>query len=143
MGMAELEAQRKQLQNIEDKNVPGLRVRTPRAKMLDISEVQKKHPDKHLRWVSIREEEKAEARKEEGYTRLTAEEGGRQIGKELVLMGIPKEVAQQRKRDQEERNALLLDAHKVTMRNEAESAARYLRDQAGLKVDADTILISE
>lgn len=143
MGMEELKAHREQLGRIEDKEVPGLRVRTPRAKMLDVSEAQKKHPDKHLRWVSIREEEKAEARKEEGYQRLTSEEGGRQIGKELVLMAIPKEQANARKRDQEQQNALLLDAHKVTMQREAESAAKYLRDHAGLKVNADEVLISE
>jgi len=143
MGMEELKAQRAQLDRIEEKEVPGVRVRTPRAKMLDIREVQAKHPDKHLRWVSIREDEKAEARKEEGYTRLTAEEGGRQIGKELVLMGIPKSLANERIRDQEERNAQLLDAHKTAMRAEAESAARYLRDNKGLKINADEVLISE
>jgi hypothetical protein len=143
MGMEELKAQRAQLDRIEELNVPGLRVRTPRARMLDVSEVQKQHPDKHLRWVSTREEEKPESRKEEGYMRLTAEEGGRSIGKELVLMAIPKEKAQQRVRDQEEQNALLLDAHKVTMQREAEAGAKFLRDQAGLKVNAGDLLITE
>jgi hypothetical protein len=96
MGMEELRAQQAQLNRIEDKEVPGVRVRTPRGKMLDARAVQAKHPDKHVRWVSIREDEKAEARKEEGYVRLTSEEGGRQIGKELVLMAIPKTVADAR-----------------------------------------------
>lgn len=111
--------------------------------MLDAREVQAKHPDKHVRWVSIREDEKAETRKEEGYQRLTSEEGGRQIGKELALFAIPKSAADARRVDQHERNAALLNAHKATMRNEAESAARYLRDQKGFSVDADKLLITE
>ena len=143
MGMDELRAQQAQLNRIEEKEVPGVRVRTPRARMLDARDVQKKHPDKHVRWVSIREDEKAESRKEEGYQRLTSEEGGKQIGKELALFAIPREKAVERIEEQQERNAMLLDAHKHEMRREVESAARYLRDNKGFSVDPDKILISE
>ena len=143
MGMDELRAQQAQLNRIEEKEVPGVRVRTPRARMLDARDVQKNHPDKHVRWVSIREDEKAEARKEEGYQRLTSEEGGKQIGKELALFAIPKDKAVERITEQKDRNAMLLDAHKHEMRREVESAARYLRDSKGFSVDPDKVLISE
>ena len=87
MGMDELKAQREALGRIEEKEVPGVQIRTPRARLLDAREVQAKHPDKHIRWVSTRDDEKLEARKEDGYTRLTSDEGGRTVGKELVQIG--------------------------------------------------------
>lgn len=143
MGMEELKKQREAVDRVEEKEVPGVRVRTPRARMLDAREVQAKHPDKHIRWVSTRDDEKAEARKEDGYTRLTSEEGGKSIGKELALFSIPKKEAEARIQDQKDKNQVLLNAHKVAMQNEAESAARFLRDQKGMKVSAEELLISE
>jgi hypothetical protein len=143
MGMEDLKKLREALDRVEGKEVAGLRVRTPRARLLDAREVQAKHPDKHVRWVSIRDEEKAEARKEDGYQRLTSEEGGKTIGKELTLMAIPKAEAEQRIADNKKKNEVLLNAHKATMEQEAESAAKYLRDSKGMQVDARELLISE
>jgi len=143
MGMDELKAQRETLERIEEREVPGLRVRTPRARLLDARDVQSKHPDKTVRWVSIRDDEKAEARKEDGYQRLTSEEGGRTVGKELALFAIPKKEADRRIADLKHRNKTLLDAHKAAMQNEAESAVRYLRDQKGMRVSTEEVLISE
>lgn len=143
MGMEELKAQRAKLDRVEATEVPGVRVRTPRQRLLDARDVQAKHPDKSIRWVSTRDEEKAEARKEDGYTRLTSEEGGKMIGKEAALFSIPKEEHDRRVRDQQKHNATLLDAHKAAMRQEAEGAARFLRDHKGMRVDAEELLISE
>lgn len=143
MGMDELKAQRAALTRTEEREVPGVQIRTPRARLLDARDVQAKHPDKHVRWVSMRDDEKAEARKEDGYTRLTSEEGGRIVGKELALFSLPKKEADARIDAQRKKNAVMLDAHKSTMENEAESAARYLRDNKGMSVSAKELLISE
>lgn len=139
MGIDELKALRRQ----EDKEVPGLKPRTPRQRILDASEVQARHPDKHIRWVNIKDPEKAEARKEDGYTRLTSEEGGRQIGDQAALFSIPKEQAVQKKREIREENESRLNAHKADMRRAAEAGAKDLRDNHGLSVSADRLLIDE
>lgn len=139
MGLAELQALRRQ----EEKEVPGLRIRTPRQRLLDASEAQAKNPDSHVRWVNIKDGEKAEARKEDGYRRLTSEEGGRQIGDQAALFAIPKEQAAQKRREIMEENEARLNAHKAEMRRAAEQGAQQLRDQAGISVSADRLLIDE
>lgn len=157
MGMAELLAAREavakleaeqgitkeQLENIERKEVPGLAIRTPRARVLDAREVQAKHPDLHIRWVNIKDAEKAEARREEGYRRLSSEEGGRQTGDQSALFGIPKAKADQKIRDNKAENIARLDAHKGAMMRAAEEGAKMLRDQAGLNVSAERLLIND
>jgi len=157
MGIEELKAQREaaaataaaagvtkqDLENIERKTVPGLAIRTPRARVLDARSVQEKHPDKHIRWVNIKDPEKAEARKEDGYMRLTSEEGGRQIGDQAALFAIPKAHADQKKADIKAENLARLDAHKAAMQRAAEEGARDLRDKAGLNVSAHRLLIND
>lgn len=139
MGLAELQALRRQ----EEQEVPGLRIRTPRQRILDAREVQAKHPDLHIRWVNIKDPEKAESRKEDGYRRLTSDEGGRQIGDQAALFAIPKEQAVQRRQDIRDENLARLDAHKAAMRRAAEEGSKQLRDQAGLNVSAERLLIDE
>lgn len=131
------------LDNIERKTVPGVNLRTPRQRLLDARDVQARHPDMHIRWVNIKDPEKAEARKEDGYKRLTSEEGGRQIGDQAALFGIPKEQAEAKIRDMKTEHLARLDAHKAEMRRAAEDGARNLRDNHGLSVSADKLLISE
>lgn len=139
MGVAELKALRRQ----EEKEVPGLNVRTPRQRLLDASEVQKKHPDLHLRFVNIQDPEKVEARKLEGWRRLTSEEGGKQIGNSLALFGIPRQVAQQKASEFRRQDRLKLDAHRKAMQQAVEEGARELRDKAGLQVNEKEVLIDE
>lgn len=139
MGLAELQALRRQ----EEKEVPGLRIRTPRQRILDASEVQAKHPDLHVRWVNIKDPEKAEARREDGYRRLTSEEGGKQIGDQAALFAIPKEQAELKRREIREENEARLNAHKAEMRRAAEQGARDLRDGHGLSVSAERLLIDD
>src|SRR5690348_7224420 len=74
------EDQLKALERLERTTVPGAPIRTPRQLMLDASKVQEAHPDQHVRWVNIKDPQKAESRQMDGYRRLTSEEGGRQIG---------------------------------------------------------------
>lgn len=157
MGMEELKAAREahaaaaaaagitkeKLDTIERTTVPGLVIRTPRARVLDARETQAKHPDKHVRWVNIKDAEKAEARKEEGYKRLTTEEGGRQIGDQAALFAIPKGQADQKKADIKAEGLARLDAHKAAMQRAAEEGAKALRDQAGLNVSAERLLIND
>lgn len=139
MGMEELKALRRK----EEKEVPGLRLRTPRQRLIDARETQAKNPDKHVRWVNIKDPEKAESRKEDGYTRLTSEEGGKQIGDQAALFAIPKEQAVEMDRAFREEHQARLDAHKAAMMRAAEEGAKALRDKAGLSVSAERLLIND
>lgn len=139
MGMDELQ----KLRRTEEKEVPGVSIRSPRQRLLDARDVQAKHPDKHIRWVNIKDPEKAEARREDGYMRLTSEEGGRQIGDQGALFAIPREVAERKKAEIKAENLSRLDAHKAAMRRAAEEGAKALRDKAGLSVSGARLLIDD
>lgn len=139
MGMDDL----KKLRETEGKIVPGANVLTPRESMLDASDVQEKHPDKHLRWVNIRDRQKAESRRLEGYVRLPSDEGGRHLGDELALMGVPREVHERKVAAIKKANEERLNSHRDEMQAMAESVAKSLRDNYGIKVDASRILVDD
>lgn len=131
------------LEALERRTVSGAPSRAPRQQMLDASAVQARHPDKHVRWVGIRDPQKAESRQMDGYTRLTSEEGGKQIGNELVLMSAPIEVVEQRRAEERQLNASRLEAPRRMMEEAAEGVAKALRDNHGMKVDPKRILVNE
>ncbi len=114
----------------------------PKQQMLDASDVQKKHPDKRIRWVNTGNPEKAQSRQAQGYERIPAAEGGRQVGN-LALFGLKKSEYERRVKAQEKMNKDRLSAHKVEAERQAESIARELRDKHGISVDAERILIRE
>lgn len=128
---------------LEAKLVPGAPTRTPRAKMLEAPEAVEKNPDLGLRWGNIRDPQKMETHQMDGYRRLTSEEGGKQIGNELVLLGIPKPLAEARIAEQKALNAERLTAHVRTMENAAEGVAKELRDRHGINVDPRRLFVNE
>lgn len=140
MAIADLKALKVQ----EGRSIPGVYTREPKQAMLDVpKEVIDRHPDKHLRWVNIKDPQKAESRQMDGYVRLTPEEGGRQLGSELALFAAPKASVEARKAFQEKRNRELLTAHVGEMEQAAQSLARELRDQHGFDVNEKDILVKE
>lgn len=115
----------------------------PKQMMLDASDVAQKHPDLHLRWVNIKDPQRAATQIMKGYRRLEAEEGGRALGDELALFGISRErfeviTAHNRKVHNER-----LSAHTKEMENIADAVARELRDRHGIRVDPSRILVNE
>ncbi len=137
---AELEAEIARLNNLEAKSVPGARPRTPRAQMLDASDVEAKDPDNVYRFVNIRDPQKAAAKIEDGYKKVPTEEGGRTLGDEFALMRVSKERHAELKANVDKITAFRESAHVREMENAAESVARQLRDQHGLNVDPRHIL---
>lgn len=131
------------MKRMEAIQVPGAPNRLPKELMLDASDAIARHPDKHLRWVNIKDPQKAMSRQLEGYTRLTSEEGGRTIGNELALMSIPKEKYEARIDAQRKRNRELLVAHKAEMKKVVGDVARSLRDEHGVQVDEKRLLVDE
>lgn len=143
MGMDELKAKQQQLAQVEKTTIPGAVSLTPKAQMLDARDVQERHPDKVLRWVNIRDRQKAEARQLAGYVRLSEDEGGRHLGDELALMAIPKKQHEARREAIKQLNDERMRAHHTAMENMAESVARMARDQFGVKIDPRRILVDE
>lgn len=134
----------KNAEALERKMVPGAYSRTPKQAMLDRAEaVQEKHPDLRLRWVNVRDPQKAESRREDGYRRLTSEEGGMNIGDELVLMGAPRERVEAREAAQRQLNEERLVAHVGEMERAVEGVAKALRDNHGIKVNPRQLLVNE
>jgi hypothetical protein len=131
------------LDRFERKTVPGAPIRAPRQQLLDASAVQKEHPGEHVRWVNIRDPQKAESRQMEGYKRLTSEEGGRQIGSELALMAAPVEIVQARVDAERQLNREKLEAPKRMMEEAAEGIAKDLRDNHGMNIDPRRLFVNE
>lgn len=143
MGLQELRDIRARADRVEATTVPGARVLTPKEQMLDATDVAAKHPDLHLRWVNIRDKNKAETRTREGYRRLSSDEGGRHLGDEMALFGLPREVADRKRAELERLNEERLVAHEREYEATVEGVARALRDRYGVKFNVDRILIKE
>jgi hypothetical protein len=117
--------------------------RTPKQLMLDARDVEAKNPDKYVRWVNVRDPQKAQGRIMDGYEVMTEEAGGRSLGGSLKLMAIPRERHLERIAANKAAHKLRLQAHKTEMQQLAEGIARELRDKHGINVDAERILVSE
>lgn len=132
---------KKKLDRIEAKEIFGAPSRLPKEMMLDASDAQARHPELHLRFVNIKDPNKAAGRLAEGYRRLSDEEGGRHLGDELALFGISREVVERKRELQRQRNEMLLTQYKHEMEGAVEAVARELRDRHGVNVDTDRIFI--
>lgn len=140
---SELVNQMKKLESVErTTGSSGAVPLTPKAKLLDAAEAESMHPGKRLRWVNVQNVEKTQLRQSEGYERLPVAEGGRQVGN-LALFALPRQEYDRRVADVARRNNERLSAHKNEVENMAESVARALRDNHGIRVDAERIIIRE
>lgn len=117
----------------------GVIPNAPKAALLNVDSVQLRHPTKRIKWVNVKNTEKAQLRESTGYTRLPITEGGRQVG-DLALFSLPRDVYEARVKDVEEKNKARLQAHKTEVEAAAEGIMRELRDRHGIKAN---ILISE
>jgi hypothetical protein len=137
---SELRRQMEEIDRLERKTGPsGATPLTPKAQMLDASDVQKQHKGKRVRWVNVAQAEKAEGRRHEGYERIPAAEGGKQVGN-LALFAIPEGAYQEKIARQRKTNRDRLQAHNREVEQQAEAVARELRDRYGINAN---ILIKE
>ena len=127
----------------ESRTIPGADVLTPKQRLLDASDVQSKHPQSRVRWVSLRDPMKVQARQADGYEILSTEQGGRRLGDESVLMACPRETYEARVAAQDRLTQDRLNAHKYELERAVEGVARLLRDKHGLDVDLDRLMIRE
>ena len=139
----ELRLMKERLEQMESTKIPGATTLTPKQALLDASEVEKEHPDKHIRWVNVGSKEKAQSRVTEGYRLLDANQGGRSLGDELALMHIPKQLYDEKvariKHETERRRK----AHKDEVHRAVEGVARELRDRHDINIDVDRLMVDE
>lgn len=115
----------------------GAMPNAPTGVILDASAVQELNPDSRIRWVHAK---KAQRRQVEGYVRVPEVEGGRTAG-DLILMALPRAEYEARVNRIQKLNADRLDAHNKEMETAAESIAKHLRDNHGVNVKAEQILV--
>ena len=116
---------------------------TPKSMLLDASTLEKQNPNYKYRFVNIKDPNKAQRRLFEGYERVPEAEGGRSLGSEYALFRIPRTSFEARVARELARNKALLTAHRDEMEQVAESVAKVLRDQYGLDVSRNRILVEE
>lgn len=122
---------------------PGAFVRTPKQQMLDASDIAAKHPELHLRWVNIRDTNKARSRQLEGYSSEPLGKDAIKLGDELALMAIPRALAEQRRAASKQAAEERLRDNRDEYQAAVETVARFLRDKHGLRsADVDRILIN-
>lgn len=131
------------LKHIEAQTLSGAAVLTPKDILLDLSDLQKQHPDKHFRWVNVRAPGNADRRRLNGYIRLPESEGGRELGGELAVFVTTQRLHEHHVAEIKKQNKQRLNAHRAEVENAVEAVARELRDKYGLKVDASRILVDE
>lgn len=141
--IARIEGMKAELKRLEATTGPsGAMPNTPSAILLDAESVKEGKPDKRLRWVALH---KAQRRQAQGYVRVPEAElpqgfGPAQKGN-LILMEIPRErydeeVARVRKASRDRLSVHIREAEKV-----AEGMAKMLRDNHGINVKAEDILL--
>src|SRR5215203_2047415 len=91
-----LDAMSAQLAHIEAQVLSGAPDLTPKDVLLDLSDLVAKNPHLHYRWVNIRAPGKADTRRTNGYLRLPADEGGREVGGELAIFVTTKRLHEHR-----------------------------------------------
>lgn len=133
----------KALDHLEAQHLSGTPDLTPKEVLLDLSDLQQKHPEMHFRFVNIKAPGKADRRRLDGYIRLPESEGGREVGGEVAVFVTSKKIFDMRVQRVKDLNKARLQAHRAEVEGAVEAIARELRDKYGLKIDAARILVDE
>lgn len=120
--------------------------RAPKGKLLEFGELPTLNPDKHYRRVNTTDVAKLQTRIEQGYERVPEDEAkkaGTQVTVgETVLMALPREKAEERRKEIKELGQRRLKAHKTDVREAAENVARELR-RHGIDMPIERLLVDE
>jgi hypothetical protein len=141
----EARQERERLNNLERTMVPGATVLLPKAELLNPREAKAHaaNKGKHLRWINKTLPEKVQTRIMEGYEKVPESEGGRDLGNEYVLMRLPEEKAEAKRKAIQDKGRAWLSAHKREMEQTAEQVARILVQNYGFSPNEAKILVDE
>src|SRR6266498_5023347 len=141
--IAEIKDMQDRLARAEAKSGPsGAKPFAPPQMLLDASDVQALHPDKRVRWVNVVNTQKAQRRQAEGYERIPAAEGGRQVGN-LALFAIPRADYERKVAAQAKLNRDRLDHHNREIESAAEQLSKILKDQHGVSIRPEDFLLGQ
>jgi len=121
--------------------------RAPKQRMYNIEKLKAANPDKHYRYVNVADDEKAQARLDDGYKAVSETEAAKYGARSEIgstkLMEIPREVAEARRREIDETTRHRLKAHERDVREAVEGVTRELRDRHGLNIPVERLLVDE
>lgn len=121
--------------------------RQPKQRMYNIDKLREANPDKHYRYVNIADDEKAQARLDDGYKAVSADEAEKHGARDEIgptrLMELPREVADARRREIDANTRHRLKAHERDVREAVEGVARELRDKHGLDIPVERLMVDE
>lgn len=121
--------------------------RQPKQRMYQIEKLKEANPDKHYRYVNVGDEEKAQARIDDGYVAVSEDvcdkHGVRAEIGNTRLMELPREKADARRRELAELTNSRLKAHERDVREVIEGVAKELRDKHGLRIPVERLLVDE
>lgn len=144
---AEIKRLSERLAKIDAQRHGGARDRSPVARMLDATPIEKKDPENHYCWVNTDAPGNVQTHLEEGYKEVPREEceaaGVRHKVGELVLMRIPRETFEDRVEDAKELASSRLEAYRQEFQAEVEGVVRELRDRGLSHHDIKRILVDE
>lgn len=138
-----LDQMSQQLAHIEAQVLSGAPDLTPKDVLLDLSDLAAKNPHLHYRWVNIRAPGKADSRRTNGYLRLPADEGGREIGGELAIFVTTKRLHEHRVAQIKKLAKERLSMHRQEMQAAAEAISAEMRSKYGVHVPVDRLFIDE
>lgn len=132
------------LKQVEATTISGAPSRTPKGQLLDASSTAEKvGPEKHIRWLNLKDPNKVASRQMEGYVRVSESEGGRNLGDEMATFAIPRERYDARVSAEKAEGERRLVSHKTDMERLAENTAKVLKDKHGISVDPRRLFSDE
>lgn len=112
---------------------------TLKGDLLDLSEIEAKHPGKEIRFVNVTNVDKVARRIKNGWSRLSEGDGGKQIGNLAVFVCDKAQVANLRAA-KNERHKNLLVQFKAEDHAMAERMSKVLRDRHGIDIDPKRLI---
>lgn len=145
---AQLKELADKLRRQEAKEVSGAASSMSKTRMLDVSTIEKMHPEWHYRYVNMTDPEKVRLRRDRGYVPVSDEEAKEadvvaRHGNELVLMKCTQEEFRKREQQVKAMNKARLQAHKAEVRGVAERIVKVLKDEHGIDVPLERLMVSE
>lgn len=129
-----LQAQKRELEEREAREVYGAPVLAPKTRLLDASFAEQKNPDYHYRWLNVTDPSRTSARMAVGYEPVPADEGGMQLGNEMKLFRIPKDYYLGRTKHLKREHEAQFKAPDKQYEQVVEEVVRQLRDRYGISM---------
>ena len=110
-----------------------------KTSLLDLTELEARHPDKEFRFVNTGNPDKVSRRKKLGWERLSEAEGGKQLG-DLAVFAISKPRLKELRFAKLKRHQELLVSFKKEDHHLAERYSKILKDRYGIDISPQRLI---